>query len=265
MADNVAVTPGSGVSIASDDIGGVQHQRVKIEFGVDGSATDVSTTNPLPTSLTNLEKSEDSAHSSGDKGIMSLAVRKDTDSSLGADNDYSPIQVNKDGKLKTISNNIKIISVSKTRPANTTQYAVGDVVEDNVTDSFVFTNVVQNNGGSGYIMEAMLIDSANQSTKLLCDLWLFSVVPTVPDDNVTFGISDSELLKLVAVVQLSENFTANSAAGASGNTVFSSRIPPTLFSCDSASTSLFGVLVANNTYTPVSGESFTVFLKILQE
>jgi len=48
MADNVGYTPGSGASIAADDIGGVLHQRVKIGVGADGEATDVSTTNPMP-------------------------------------------------------------------------------------------------------------------------------------------------------------------------------------------------------------------------
>jgi hypothetical protein len=41
MADNVAVTAGSGVSIAADDIGGVHHQRVKIGVGADGTAVDM--------------------------------------------------------------------------------------------------------------------------------------------------------------------------------------------------------------------------------
>jgi hypothetical protein len=49
MADNVAITPGSGASIAADDISSVYYQRVKISEGADGSATDVSSTNPLPT------------------------------------------------------------------------------------------------------------------------------------------------------------------------------------------------------------------------
>jgi hypothetical protein len=49
MADNITLNTGSGgASLASDDIGGVQHQRVKIQYGTDGSATDVSDTNPLP-------------------------------------------------------------------------------------------------------------------------------------------------------------------------------------------------------------------------
>lgn len=48
MADNVAITPGAGATVAADDIGGVLYQRVKPVFGVDGSATDVSASNPLP-------------------------------------------------------------------------------------------------------------------------------------------------------------------------------------------------------------------------
>lgn len=50
MADNVAITPGSGATIATDDVGGVQYQRVKLAHGADGSATDASSTNPLPIS-----------------------------------------------------------------------------------------------------------------------------------------------------------------------------------------------------------------------
>jgi hypothetical protein len=48
MADNVAITPGTGASIAADDIGGVLHQRVKLSVGADGSATDLSAANPMP-------------------------------------------------------------------------------------------------------------------------------------------------------------------------------------------------------------------------
>jgi hypothetical protein len=53
MADNVAVTAGSGTTIAADDVGGVLHQRVKISQGADGSATDVSSAAPLQVTLAN--------------------------------------------------------------------------------------------------------------------------------------------------------------------------------------------------------------------
>ena len=49
MADNVAITPGTGVTIASDDIAGVQYQIIKLAYGILDAATLVSATNPLPT------------------------------------------------------------------------------------------------------------------------------------------------------------------------------------------------------------------------
>jgi hypothetical protein len=48
MPDNVGYTPGSGATVAADEIGGVLFQRVKPVTGVDGTAVDVSATNPMP-------------------------------------------------------------------------------------------------------------------------------------------------------------------------------------------------------------------------
>lgn len=52
MADNIAITAGAGTTVASDDIGGVHYQRVKMVWGVDGTASDANATTPLPVSLT---------------------------------------------------------------------------------------------------------------------------------------------------------------------------------------------------------------------
>jgi hypothetical protein len=52
MADNIGYTPGTGATIAADDIGGVLHQRVKIGIGSDGTSTDISTANPMPVTET---------------------------------------------------------------------------------------------------------------------------------------------------------------------------------------------------------------------
>jgi hypothetical protein len=53
MADNVVLNAGSGgATAASDDIGGVQYQRVKLTLGADGvNDGDASSTNPIPTSI----------------------------------------------------------------------------------------------------------------------------------------------------------------------------------------------------------------------
>lgn len=51
MADNVTIKDGAGANagVATDDIGGVHYQRVKIALGADGTAVDASATNPIPT------------------------------------------------------------------------------------------------------------------------------------------------------------------------------------------------------------------------
>lgn len=48
MADNVDITPGSGATVATDDVSGVQYQRIKVAFGADGAAADVNTGNGFP-------------------------------------------------------------------------------------------------------------------------------------------------------------------------------------------------------------------------
>lgn len=51
MADNIAVTPGAGASVATDDVGSVHYQRIKVAHGADGSATDSSDSTPFPVSV----------------------------------------------------------------------------------------------------------------------------------------------------------------------------------------------------------------------
>jgi hypothetical protein len=54
MADNTTLSAGAGGDVIStDDIAGVKVQRVKVQHGADGSATDVSTASPLPVDQTN--------------------------------------------------------------------------------------------------------------------------------------------------------------------------------------------------------------------
>tara|TARA_Y100000310_G_scaffold7748_1_gene8454 strand:- start:30 stop:1433 length:1404 start_codon:yes stop_codon:yes gene_type:complete len=63
---------------------------------------DVDVTSIIPgTGATNLGKAEDTGHTSGDVGVMPLAVRKSTNPSAlaGSDGDYAPFEVNQYGAL----------------------------------------------------------------------------------------------------------------------------------------------------------------------
>lgn len=86
----VAVT---GVSTAANQTTIIGHLD-----GVEGLLTTIDAdTSNLNTAI----KTEDAAHSTGDTGFMSLAVRRDADTSLvGTDGDYAPLQVNASGSLK---------------------------------------------------------------------------------------------------------------------------------------------------------------------
>lgn len=140
MADNVAVTAGSGTSIATDDVGGVHLQKVKLDVGGDGVSLPVvggqqTMANSVPVviasnqgavpisdnagsltvddggasvtvdnaALESLVLAEDAAHVSGDKGIMALGVRSDAGASFGADGDYIPLSLNGGGSLRTVT------------------------------------------------------------------------------------------------------------------------------------------------------------------
>lgn len=112
MADNVTLNSGSGGAVAAtDDIAGVHYQRVKLTWGVDGTADDVNASTPLPvtavstaltpgTGASNLGKAEDAAHASGDVGVLALAVRRDTPVvGSSTDGDNSTLNVDGNGRL----------------------------------------------------------------------------------------------------------------------------------------------------------------------
>lgn len=57
MADNIAITPGSGATVATDDVSGVQFQKVKIDVGGDGLSIPLVGTmaNGLPVDVTRVQ------------------------------------------------------------------------------------------------------------------------------------------------------------------------------------------------------------------
>lgn len=149
MADNIQLNTNttSGQVIKTDDDGTAHWQYVKMSYGADGSQTRVTASNGLPVSIlagsasigtlgansgvdigdvdvisvtpgtgaSNLGKAEDSAHTTGDVGVMGLGVRKDTATSLaGADGDYTPAIFDSSGRLHVNVGNSVTVSNSGT-------------------------------------------------------------------------------------------------------------------------------------------------------
>jgi len=171
--------------------------------------------------------------------------------------------------LGEVGGRTRTITASVTRPSNTTQYTAGDAVTSSTSAPAVmtFSSAARVVAGSGTILGAMLIDSANQTTKLDAELWLFDTTYTADNDNAVFTPTDGETETLVGVIPFfgADSFIGDATSGAGGNCVYNSRmINPIPFACPTTS-SLYGALVARNAYTPVSGEKFSVRLLINQD
>ena len=160
MADNITANPGAGgATIATDDIGGVQHPRTKVGFGVDGAYVDVSATDPMPVvqagvatqatlaTIAGTVKIEDTPSATGDAGLFMLGVRQDTDApSAGTDGDYTAFKLDEAGRLKvavqpggyplttgTITSATSAVPVNVARVSNVMVYVAGTFAGVNFT------------------------------------------------------------------------------------------------------------------------------------
>lgn len=61
---------------------------------------DSTTSRLLVDAVTDIGLAEDTAHSTGDTGVMALGVRQDAQSDFGADGDYVPLSINADGQVR---------------------------------------------------------------------------------------------------------------------------------------------------------------------
>ena len=172
------------------------------------------------------------------------------------------------GELSVVSGGRTVtVDASFTRPGDTSAYAPGDVVNNSTSAGTVltFTNVVRKAGGSGVILNALLIDGASQATKLDCELFLFDTTLTADNDNSPFTPTDAELGTCVGVIDFGASpFLGDATVGAGGNCVYSAgglNLPIVAV----GGQSLFGVLVARNAYTPTNAETFRVRLSVLQD
>jgi len=102
---NVLATAQPGVDIGDVTVNNAAGaSAVNIQDGGNSITVDgtVAVSSQIPgTGATNLGKAEDAAHTSGDTGVMALAVRNDAGGSLaGADGDYIPLTTDSSGNLR---------------------------------------------------------------------------------------------------------------------------------------------------------------------
>lgn len=132
MADNVAITPGTGATVAADDIGGVLFQRIKVTWGPDGTGNDadVATGKPLPiqvrsaTGLVPLGEPTDAKSTATDTtSVAVIPLLKQISASVQA----PPAQVVTNAKLTdAITGAYETVAASQTDQAIGATGATGD-------------------------------------------------------------------------------------------------------------------------------------------
>ncbi len=175
------------VNIAAGSSSGVQYTEGDVDVSITGTAVmwedagntlePVSAARPLPTTTTvtavtpgtgatNLGKAEDAPHTSGDVGVMGLAVRNDTRGSLaGTDLDYAPPQLNSSGDVRTERSSARDLIVTGTITA-----LAGEVVLD-VSNTGLSTAVLDVTGiWSGAIVVAGVTDAGTVKTLLIQEI-----------------------------------------------------------------------------------------------
>ncbi len=159
--------------------------------------------------------------------------------------------------------------VTITRPANTTQYAVGDAWSDSdsapTAPSFTAGRIP---GGAGQITGLKVVCSANNTDKPSIQVLVFDTTFAALEDNAAVDLADAEAARLVGIFDVvpAEWVVTNAAAAASGNLVAKAQsIEPCAFACLAGAQSLYVVVRMMNAYTPVSGEALTLIFDIMQD
>lgn len=150
--------------------------------------------------------------------------------------------------------------VTKTRPANTTQYTANTAWADATTgaSAWVFSNICRNTGRTIEISTIHLLDAANQSTKLQGTLYLFDHSPTALNDNGAFTIASGDWPDELTSIAFTPTNVLNSGSGAAGAVVDDKTNLKIVVKCAANSANLWGMFEVTNTYTPISAEALTI-------
>ncbi len=162
MVNNLPVTPGSGATVATDDVAGVHYQLIKIALGDEDAATRVTAANGLPVEVV--------------AGTMSLS---------GEDH------------IGEVGFSTAIVSPTFTMDISP-DYASGDVYGDKTT----LTNAMRVTSGGGVLGAVSLTDSDDISPEFQILLWDSDPTNTTWTDNSPPTINVNDLPKLLAKIPI---------------------------------------------------------------
>ena len=160
------------------------------------------------------------------------------------------------------------ITASFVRPANTTQYTIGDLVANNATSSLVIVPsflTARNKNDGCLIRRVRLFKSGTSLTSASFRVYLFNQppVPTVGDNG---QLNNSSALAVDTVAGLVGFFdiimTRSGVIGAEGAGVPDSGFD--IIVAPRSDANLYALIEATAAYTPASGETFNVTIEGLR-
>lgn len=212
MADNIAVTAGSGTTIAADDIGGVLHQRVKLSQGADGSATDVSSAAPLNVTLAN-------TGANATPLVVDLGANNDVSVNAGT-NYIGKVRLTDgttDGEVVPLAGyNAQAVAIVDGSGSQITSFGGGVQYTEGDTDAS-FTGTMMLAEAAGNTAAALQIDASGH---LQVDLAASSTSVTVSDGGGSITVDNNGTFVVQSTNQANSgvdigDVTINNASGAS--------------------------------------------------
>lgn len=208
-----------------------------------------------------IAKTEDVASADADVGVAMMAIQQSTPAdTAGTNADYAMLQMSGGGLWTRPLLKPFAISVDVTRPADTTAYAANDALSDSTSSptsgGFTFSNAARASGGSGIITDAIITTSADASTLLQGEIWIFNTSVTNINDNSAFAVSDSEIKTYVGKIPFVMEDAGNNGSYHATNLNIG-------FTC-SGSANLRFLVKVKNAYTPANAEVLTFVIKGLQ-
>ena len=184
---------------------------------------------------------------------------------LAMNTDGTPVSSTNPSTVQVAGTITAKTSASFTRPANTTAYAVNDVLGTSVAGSPVltFTNVSRVTGRGAYIQRARLVKNGTTVTSATFRLYLYASSPSGLSslvDNDPWPMLWANRAIRIGFIDFPTMITGGTGSDSSAAQIYPVNLPV----LPEGSTSIFGVLVTQAAYTPASAEQFHVELMVDQ-
>ncbi len=155
-----------------------------------------------------------------------------------------------------------LVSASFSRPANTSAYAAGDLVANNVTAGSVVPMqfaVARAAGGTGMIRRARIRKSSVAVVNASFRLHLYRAAPTPSNGDNGVWLTN-QAANYMGAIDVTVDRAFSDGAGGNGVPISGSEVNFDL----SNGNVIYGLLEARAAYTPASAETFEVELEVLQ-